>query len=331
MKSLLRKMFSRVAVMLEHDAALPALTGISFVGGTMITFSTIDNPHAMISWFPPTGWFIAGIIVSALSLMGLVALAIVQAQLRRKHTESQQHLEERKAQLVLETKAAMAGYLTPVVNGAHRVATSVAETAATNMKERSLVALRNILDLRDVRLCLYLLETTERGNPISKNPKDRAVDTLEWDDDPPAGSTKPPRRQAFERGESPVDDANFVVLDQRRSRLISDWRKESQGDKAHEIDCDGASYGGFLVVPIVAGSTAKGVLTIDVPQAGLLNESHVAIAELAGRLLGVALHRLKVRSVNTNPTNPFPEQNPSAPIDPAEEEEDNASMRREHQ
>lgn len=324
----MKKHWSNISKRLEHDAALAVLTGISFIGGTMITFSTINDPIAMIAWFPPTGWLIVGLIVSVLSLGGLAALAKVQAQLRKRHAESQQAMEEHKAQLVLEAKAKMAELLTPTVNGAHSVATSTAETAATRMKDRALVALSKILALDGARFCLYLPETTKWGKPTSNNPEDEMVDTLEWDDDPPAGRTKPPRRQVFKRGESPVADANFVVLDKKRSRLISDWRKEAEGDKAHELDCEGASYSGFLVVPIVAGSISKGILTVDVPQAGLLDENHVAIAELAGRLLGVALHRLKVKGASTNPTNPLPTEDKPGDVDPDEEGVDNASKRR---
>lgn len=276
---------------IRHKAAIPTLTGISGMAGTAIMVNSLEKPPKPLLWMISDTWLFWSILAFYVSSLALLVVSIWQSTIRDR--------------VILETKSMMSVRLIPVVKGAHNVVRSASETAATRMKERTLFALSNLLALKESRFCLYLLESTEKDQPDPKGEEKDAVDSLEWDDDPPTGSTRPPRKQSYQRGSGPVADANFTVIDTLKPRLVSDWYKEAKNGNAHELDCEGGGYGGFLVVPVVAGREVKGILTVDVPEPGLLSRHHVAIAELAGQLLGVALQRLKRRGASSIPDNPL--------------------------
>lgn len=292
LRFLRRKLIALVTGLLRHPATWVVLSLLATLSGAVVALNGTHQPPAALSWLVTDIWWTVSVITFAISSVALAVVTIAQGPLRNR--------------LVLRTKRNMARDLMPVANGVHSVAKGTGKNEATVMKERTLYALKAMLDFDDPRLCLYFLEFTQkkRGDH-AEGAEVSLTETLEWDDDCMVGRQNPPRKRTYTRGVNPVSDSNFEVVDAQKSRLVTDWEKEIKNNNRNDLDCDGGGYGGFLVVPVVAGSNVEGVLTVDVPERGLLSKDHVVVAELAGRLLGVALHRLKRNSGRNNPENPL--------------------------
>lgn len=100
-----------------------------------------------------------------------------------------------------------------------------------------------------------------------------------------AGRTDPPS-SLFLKGEPQGDRVHKLVATRRRI-LVPDTRRPPRGVSVRPD----APYRTFLSVPVYGGTRSFGMLSIDAPDRGALNESDLDIATALAQLLGAGLGR----------------------------------------
>lgn len=106
----------------------------------------------------------------------------------------------------------------------------------------------------------------------------KAIRRVAW-----AGRTEAPR-SIFVKGE-PEGEVAHRLLESRRRLLVRDTRHAPE-DVHVRPDAD---YATFLSVPVYGGTRPFGILSVDAPEPGSLDESDLDIATALAQLLGAGL------------------------------------------
>lgn len=232
-----------------------------------------DGLIEQISWVTEPFWF-------WFSLIGLpagIVWATIGTALKQKEVSQ---LRAQVASAKSEATEDVIHKLSPLFYDLGNLSESQSVSHGRDLVNRALHTVTQIIDVPNVRACLYCLDHVESKGATSLDiPNALALRT------PHVGRFDTPRR-SFVRGESDASDGMFDVIDDGESRLIEDVTKSD-----HMLDCSGKKYQTFLNVPVKFQTAEVGVLSVDAPGASSLTNSHMMLAEMVAQLIAVGLRR----------------------------------------
>lgn len=275
---------------LYGGAILPAL------GSAVIPLSiTADEGLAKeIRWITEWWWFWGGVV----ALLGGLVWAIAGANARSNEVKALRaalgvaasDIERAAAESRAKTTEGIFHQLSPIIHDLGNLAESQSMHHGRDLVNRGLHLVTDLIDVEQVRACLYYLDHVESRNAASSDIANAL--TLRM---PHVGRHDQPRPN-FVRSESLVADQVFEVIDNGVGRLIEDVQ-----DTEHAVDCQGKQYRTFLNVPVKFKTAEYGVLSVDAPVAKSLTSSHVLLASMVAQLLAVGLRREKKNNYDRNP------------------------------
>lgn len=248
---------------------------LSAAGAAIVPLS-VTNPDGLINgikWVTDPGWFLFGVIALPVGILW----ALIGTSFQQKEASN--------LRSKLKTAKAVATedvihQLSPLFHDLGNLSESQSVNHGRDLVNRALHTVTEIIDVPNVRACLYCLDHAESKNASSLDIPN--VLTLRT---PHVGRFDAPRKN-FVRGESDASDDFFEVLDSGDSRLIVDI-----ADTDHVLDCKDKKYQTFLNVPVKFQTAEVGVLSVDAPVKFSLSNSHMLLAEMVAQLIAVGVRR----------------------------------------
>jgi transcriptional regulator with GAF, ATPase, and Fis domain len=211
-------------------------------------------------------WIVLGIVMS---VMGAAVPGYEQIRKERQRKTAEQEAIE----AAVEMRVTINDALDPIVRQLGRIATAANRQERSNLREATvpmvLDSAAHLIRGRRVRACLFRLE---EGNP-------RRLVPAEY-----AGRADAPVT-VFTEG-TPEGDSVFAMIRDNQDLYSADVDRHPpkgwHGSAEH-------GYRSFVAVPVAAGRTAYGMLTVDAMNAGGVNHLDIPFVRLLAGLLADAL------------------------------------------
>lgn len=255
---------------------------VSSVGATILSLSVSDEVASWISWIIHPFWLVTSLIL----VIAGVAWTVAADNKKARYSES----------LVGTRRAAVAKFsatLSPLVHDLGNLAAYRGTNYGRDLVNRCVSAIPKMIDVLDVRACMYNLDKVES-------------DEADIDDIPDALLLRTPHegrsdrpRPSFVRDESDVADQLFAVLDSGQPRIVPDVRSSDQA-----LDCDGKKYRTFINVPVKFQTKELGMLFVDATEPNSLTDSHVEVAMMIADLIAVGIYRERRNHRDHKPKQP---------------------------
>lgn len=252
------------------------------MGATVLSMALSDGVAKGMEWVHEPIWVIASLV----AVPAGVAWTVAADQKMARYSQS----------LVGFGRAAVAkfaGALSPLVHDLGHLSASQSTNYGRELVIRCVSAIPNLIDVPDVRACMYNLDKVESDEADADDIPDALLLRT-----PHEGRSDRPR-DSFVRNESDVADQLFAVLDSGQARIVKDVRDSDQA-----LDCDGKKYRTFINVPVKFQTKELGMLSVDAPEAGSLTESHVEVAMMIADLIAVGIYRERRNQRDRKPKQP---------------------------
>lgn len=258
---------------------------LSAAGAAVLPLS-VTSPDGLVKdirWVTDPGWFWFGLIGLPVGIVwALVGTSFQQNEASKLRSK----LKMSKAKATED----VIHQLAPLIHDLGHLSESQSVNHGRDLVNRALSTVTKIIDVPNVRACLYCLDHVESKNATSLDiPNTLTLRT------PHVGRFDAPRPN-FVRGEGDASDDIFAVIDSGTSRLIEDVAKTGS-----VLDCTDKKYQTFLNVPVKFQTAEVGVLSVDAPDSSSLTNSHVLLAEMVAQLIAVGVRREQKNAQDRTP------------------------------
>lgn len=264
----------KIASLLQWPAAY--LGPVVAAAGAAIFPLSVTNPDGLatwIKWVTEGYWFWVGLVAIPIGILWSVAGASA-------HNREAESLRQALVRSRAEATEDVIHRLSPIFHDLGKLAESQKRNIGSDLVNRALSMVTKMIDVPNVRACLYRLDRVESTLADSLDiPNSLNLRT------PHEGRFDAPRPN-FVRGESAAADEFFEVIDTGISRLVENIDKTE-----YALDCENRRYRTFLNVPVKYQMYEIGVLSVDAPTEGSLTQSHVLLAEMVAQLLALGVRR----------------------------------------